>query len=62
MFRRMILVLSVVALMAAMMAATATAAFAAPKGEQTPENSCGAPNPNIDVPASRENKGEEFYP
>ena len=60
MFRRMILVLSVVALMAAMMAATATAAFAAPKGEQTPENSCGASNPNIgDFPPNRFNKDEE---
>jgi hypothetical protein len=45
----------------AMIAATATAAFAAPKGGQTPENSCGASNPNIGVPAGPPpEKGEEF--
>jgi hypothetical protein len=45
-----------------MMAATATSAFAEPKGEQTPENSCGASNPKIGVPAGPPEaaKGEEF--
>jgi hypothetical protein len=31
----------------AMMAATATSAFAAPKGGQTPADSCGAANPQF---------------
>jgi hypothetical protein len=54
--RRMVLLLvtalMVVAMMSvAMLAATATSAFAAPKGGQMPQNSCGASNPNIGVPA-----------
>lgn len=64
--RRMVLLLvtalMVVAMMSvAMLAATATSAFAAPKGGQTPENSCGASNPNIGVPAGPPpEKGDEF--
>jgi hypothetical protein len=49
--RRMVLLLVTALVVVAIMAATATSAFAAPKGEQTPENSCGASNPNIGVPA-----------
>jgi hypothetical protein len=64
--RRMVLLLvtalMVVAMMSvAMLAATATSAFAAPKGGQTPQNSCGASNPNIGVPAGPPPvKGDEF--
>jgi hypothetical protein len=42
MMRRVLLLVTVALVMATMMVATATSAFAAPKGGQTPENSCGA--------------------
>jgi hypothetical protein len=59
--RRMVLLLATALMVVAMMAATATSAFAAPKGGQTPQNSCGASNPNIGVPAGPPpEKGEEF--
>ncbi len=41
-WRRMVHLLVTTLVVLAMMAATATSAFAAPKGGQTPENSCGA--------------------
>jgi hypothetical protein len=57
--RRMVLLLVTTLVVVAMMAATA--AFAEPKGGQTPENSCGASNPNIGVPAGPPpEKGDEF--
>jgi hypothetical protein len=58
--RRLTALLAMVMLV--MMLAASPAAFAAPKGEQTPENSCGASNPNIGVPAGPPEaaKGEEF--
>ena len=56
--RRLTALLAMVMLV--MMLAAAPAAFAAPKGEQTPENSCGASNPSIGVPANPENKGDAF--
>jgi len=60
--RRILMVLSVAALMAAMMVASAMPALAQP--EDTPEksqNSCVAPNPNIGSPPSRFNKTEEEF-
>jgi hypothetical protein len=62
--RRMVLLLVaalvVVAMTMAMMAATATSAFAGEKSEE----SCGASNPKIDAPAGppseKGNKGKEF--
>jgi hypothetical protein len=55
--RRILLVVTVALVMAAMMLAMAMPAFAQPGGS---ENSCGASNPNIgDFPPNRENKGEE---
>jgi hypothetical protein len=57
--RRMVLLLVTTLVVVAMMAATS--AFAEPKGGQTPENSCGASNPNIGVPAGPPpEKGDEF--
>jgi hypothetical protein len=57
--RRIVLLLATALVVVAMMTAPATSAFAAPKGGQTPENSCGASNPNIgDFPPNRENKEE----
>ena len=56
--RRMFLVLTVALVMAAMMAAMAMSALAQPGGS---ENSCGASNPNIGVPAGPPpEKGDEF--
>jgi hypothetical protein len=57
--RRIITVVVVALVMAAMMLAVAMPAFAQPGGS---ENSCGASNPNIGVPAGPpdENKGAEF--
>jgi hypothetical protein len=57
--RRLLVVLTVALVMAAMMLAMAMPAFAQPGGS---ENSCGASNPNIGVPAGppEENKGDEF--
>jgi hypothetical protein len=62
--RRIVLLLVaalvVVAMTMAMMAATATSAFAGEKSEE----SCGASNPKIDAPAGppseKGNKGKEF--
>jgi hypothetical protein len=62
--RRIVLLLVaalvVVAMTMAMMAATATSAFAGEKSEE----SCGASNPKIDAPAgppsNKGNKGKEF--
>jgi hypothetical protein len=56
--RRIITVVVVALVMAAMMLAMALPALAQPGGS---ENSCGASNPNIGVPAGPpENKGDEF--
>ena len=56
--RRIITVVVVALVMAAMMLAMAMPAFA--QGPGGSENSCGASNPNIgDFPPNRENKGEE---
>jgi hypothetical protein len=52
--RRLTALLAMVMLV--MMLATSPAAFAGPKSE----NSCGAANPNIGVPAHPGNKGDEF--
>jgi hypothetical protein len=53
---RIIMVVTVWLVMAAMMLAMAMPAFA----QGGSENSCGASNPNIgDFPPNRENKGEE---
>jgi hypothetical protein len=54
--RRIITVVVVALVMAAMMLAMAIPAFA----QGGSENSCGASNPNIDVPAHPGNKGDEF--
>jgi hypothetical protein len=55
--RRIITVVVVALVMAAMMLAVAMPAFA----QGGSENSCGASNPNIGVPAGPpENKGDEF--
>jgi hypothetical protein len=54
--RRIITVVVVGLVMAAMMLAMAMPAFA----QGGSENSCGAANPNIDVPAHPGNKGDEF--
>ena len=55
--RRIITVVVVALVMAAMMLAMAMPAFA----QGGSENSCGASNPNIGVPAGPpENKGDEF--
>jgi len=54
--RRIITVVVVALVMAAMMLAMAMPAFA----QGGSENSCGASNPNIDVPAHPGNKGDEF--
>jgi hypothetical protein len=54
--RRIITVVVVALVMAAMMLAMAIPAFA----QGGSENSCGAANPNIDVPAHPGNKGDEF--
>ncbi len=59
--RRILMVLSVAAFMAAMLFASAVPAFAQP--EDTPEksqNSCGASNPNIGSSPSRIPKSDEF--
>ena len=57
--RRMILLLVTALVAAAMVVATSTVAFAQPGGS---ENSCGASNPNIGVPAGPPpEKGEEFF-
>jgi hypothetical protein len=58
--RRMVLLLVTALMVVAMMAATATSAFAEPKGRQTPENSCGASNPDIGFPPAAGNKGDAF--
>ena len=56
MMRRILVLLTVVAMMAAMMLAMAMPAFA----QGGSENSCGASNPNIgDFPPNRFNKGAE---
>jgi hypothetical protein len=55
--RRMVLLLVTALMVVAMMAATATSAFAEPKGRQTPENSCGASNPDIGFPQPLATKG-----
>jgi hypothetical protein len=55
--RRLLVVLTVALVMAAMMLAMAMPAFAQPGGS---ENSCGASNPNIGHPPHPGNKGEEF--
>jgi len=55
--RRIITVVVVALVMGAMMLAMAMPAFAQPGGS---ESSCGASNPNIDVPAHPGNKGDEF--
>lgn len=54
--RRIISLVVVALVMAVMMLAMAMPVFA--KGGS--ENSCGAANPNIDVPAHPGNKGDEF--
>jgi hypothetical protein len=57
--RRMVLLLVTTLVVVAMMTVAVMAvspAFAEPKGGQTPENSCGASNPNIEHPPNRENK------
>jgi hypothetical protein len=55
--RRITVLLTVALVMTAMMLAMAMPAFAQPGGS---ENSCGASNPNIDVPAGPPiNKGDE---
>ena len=54
--RRIITVVVVALVMAAMMLAMAMPAFA----QGGSENSCGASNPNIDVPVHPGNKGDEF--
>ncbi len=58
--RRIMLVVTVALVMAAMMVAMAMPAFAQPGGS---ENSCGVSNPNIDAPAGPpwEAKYNEFY-
>jgi hypothetical protein len=59
--RRMVLLLVTALVVAAMMSVAVmapTPAFA----QGGSENSCGAANPNIDVPAHPGNKGEEFVP
>ena len=62
--RRMVLLLVTSLVVVAMMTVAVMAvspAFAEPKGGQTPENSCGASNPNIGVPAGPPpEKGDEF--
>ncbi len=56
--RRLLVVLTMALVMAAMMLAMAMPAFAQPGGS---ENSCGASNPNIGVPAGPPpEKGDEF--
>ena len=57
--RRIMLLVTVALVMAAMMVASAMPAFAGPKSE----NSCGVSNPNIDAPAGPpwEAKYNEFY-
>jgi hypothetical protein len=47
MMRRILLLVTVALVMVAMMLAMAMPAFAAPKGDQTPENSCGNANPEF---------------
>jgi hypothetical protein len=54
--KQRILVLLVGAMLVTMMLAMAMPAFA----QGGSENSCGASNPNIDVPAHPGNKGDEF--
>ena len=56
--RRMVLLLvtALVVVVMAVAAMAATPAFA----QGGSENSCGAANPNIDVPAHPGNKGDEF--
>ncbi len=56
--RRIMLVVTVALVMAAMMVAMAMPAFAQPGGS---ENSCGASNPEIGSPPSRFNKGEQEF-
>jgi hypothetical protein len=55
--RRILVLLTVALVMAAMMLAMAMPAFA----QGGSENSCGASNPNIGFPPSIFNKGEEFF-
>jgi hypothetical protein len=56
--RRLLVMLTMALVMAAMMLAMAMPAFAQPEGS---ENSCGASNPNIGVPAGPPpEKGDEF--
>ena len=52
--RRILLVVALTLIVAAMMVVSAMPAFAGPKSA----NSCGASNPNIGVPAN--DKGDEF--
>ena len=54
--RRIMLLVTVALVIAAMVVAMAMPAFAGPKSE----NSCGASNPEIGSPPSRFNKGDEF--
>ena len=54
--RRIITVVVVALVMAAMMLAMAMPAFA----QGGSENSCGASNPKIDEPSEKGNKGKEF--
>jgi hypothetical protein len=56
--RRIMLMVAVALVLAAMMVASAMPAFAQPGGS---ENSCGASNPEIGSPPSRFNKGEEEF-
>ena len=56
-WRRIVLLLAATLVAAAMVIATATSAFAGEKSEE----SCGASNPKIDVPAGPPSeKGKEF--
>ena len=56
--RRILVLVTVALVMAAMMLVMAMPVFA----QGGSENSCGASNPNIGVPAGPpENKGEEFF-
>jgi hypothetical protein len=55
--RRIILVVALSLIVAAMMVVSAMPAFAGPKSQ----NSCGASNLNIEVPPGQgENRGDEF--
>ena len=54
--RRIIMLVTVALVMAAMMVAMAMPAFAAPKGGQSNDKSCGASNPDIAVPPGQTNE------